>query len=664
VLWTSDDDGTRSLQDGEVTANDNNSNTATSGNTDNGALLPHSSTNTSSGSESSSSYIAINKLIQTVLLSDKTAADSMIHDAFTLKWSFANNLNLVFVAVYFSFQKLLYVDDLLETIKKEFIKMFEDSLKEGIMKIAHTDYSTFYVQYKRIQKYYKTQYRSVKKPRKWSETTQGKQHSKYKIHDSHKDKKNKDKSSNKAGETDDDDNNSPSKPFAKKPFGRKTSSGPRAFDASKRAKSQRNVSKKDKKKAKQDKEHWSSLDVLNFNKKKVSKQEMDSLNFAISDEGEQGQEGNTNNNKQQQQQEEEEEVIWTPQGDVNLESSDDSSDDDDYSDLFIPNRSSTATATTNTDSSSSKNGTSTGSAIWSKFSKLIGNKPLTEQDIGGVLHELENSLSSKNVANVIAKELCDSVKKQLIGKEIGTFSTIRSVVQTAMTESLERILRPTRPINILHGIRTAQEEGRPFSMVFIGVNGVGKSTSLSKVIHYLKSRNLRVSVAACDTFRSGAVEQLKTHCRALNVRLFSQGYARDAGAVALRAIQEGKKQKDDVVLIDTAGRMQNNAPLMRSLVSLIQRNKPDLTLFVGEALVGNDGVDQLMEFNRALQLNGNTHLIDGIILTKFDTVDDKVGAAISMTYKSRKPIVFIGTGQNYHDLKRLHAATLIKKLLQ
>ena len=129
-------------------------------------------------------------------------------------------------------------------------------------------------------------------------------------------------------------------------------------------------------------------------------------------------------------------------------------------------------------------------------------------------------------------------------------------------------------------------------------------------------------------------------------------------------MEEAKRVKDDVVLIDTAGRMQNNAPLMRSLVSLIQRNKPDLTLFVGEALVGNDGVDQLMEFNKSLKINNNSHLIDGIVLTKFDTVDDKVGAAISMTYKSRKPIVFIGTGQNYKDLKRMHVKTLINKLLQ
>ncbi len=236
-----------------------------------------------------------------------------------------------------------------------------------------------------------------------------------------------------------------------------------------------------------------------------------------------------------------------------------------------------------------------------------------------------------------------------------------------MTEALERILTPARPVNILHGIATAREQKRPYSVVFIGVNGVGKSTSLAKVIYYLKSRNLKVSVAACDTFRAGAVEQLKTHCRALKVRLYHQGYAKDASAVAAAAIDRAKKEEDDVVLIDTAGRMQNNEPLMRALVALVSRNNPDLVLFVGEALVGNDGVDQLIEFNRALKnlsRSRTPRVIDGIILTKFDTVDDKVGAAISMTYESKKPIVFVGVGQTYEDLRRAHVKALLSKLLQ
>ena len=309
--------------------------------------------------------------------------------------------------------------------------------------------------------------------------------------------------------------------FGKK-FGRKVSSGPRGFDPSKRSKSNKNVKKNKKKKnGKNDKnkDDWRVYDVSSFKKKKVSKEDMDSLNFALTEGGD---------NDDDTNKEEEEEVLWTPDGDADLESSDDSSDDDDYSDLSIPNRIDNENSAKNSDKNG---GGGITSGIWNRFSKLIGNKPLTEDDVKSVLEDLENSLSSKNVANVIARELCDSLKKQLIGKEIGTFNTIKSVVKTAMTDSLERILTPTRPINILHGIKTAQDEGRPYVIVFIGVNGVGKSTSLSKVIYYLKSRNLKVSVAACDTFRSGAVEQLKTHCRALNVRLFSQGYARDAGII-------------------------------------------------------------------------------------------------------------------------------------
>eukprot|EP00483_Globobulimina_turgida_P005870 UN05880 len=127
-----------------------------------------------------SSYNAINKLIQSILLSDKSASDSMIYDSLTLKWTFTNNFDLVFVAVYFSFQKLLYVDDLLQTLKNEFIKMFNQSLKGGICNLSQQNYSQFYFQFKRIQKYYKTRYKSDKRPKKWHETLQGQQHEKYK----------------------------------------------------------------------------------------------------------------------------------------------------------------------------------------------------------------------------------------------------------------------------------------------------------------------------------------------------------------------------------------------------------------------------------------------------------------------------------------------------
>jgi signal recognition particle receptor subunit alpha len=223
-----------------------------------------------------------------------------------------------------------------------------------------------------------------------------------------------------------------------------------------------------------------------------------------------------------------------------------------------------------------------------------------------------------------------------------------------------------------------KKNGSPYTIVFCGVNGVGKSTNLSKICFWLLENNFRVMIAACDTFRSGAVEQLTTHTKRLmamsntkntsndQILLYDKGYGKDAAGVALEAKNLAKELKYDVCLIDTAGRMQDNEPLMRSLSKLIKVNEPDLVLFVGEALVGNDGVDQLRKFNQALADHSdasNPHLIDGIVLTKFDTIDDKVGAAISMTYETGQPIVFVGTGQTYTDLKNLNVQAIVNALL-
>eukprot|EP00455_Lapot_gusevi_P045170 TRINITY_DN5748_c0_g1_i2.p1 TRINITY_DN5748_c0_g1~~TRINITY_DN5748_c0_g1_i2.p1 ORF type:complete len:281 (+),score=87.08 TRINITY_DN5748_c0_g1_i2:613-1455(+) len=280
---------------------------------------------------------------------------------------------------------------------------------------------------------------------------------------------------------------------------------------------------------------------------------------------------------------------------------------------------------------------------------------------------MRESLMAKNVAGEISAKLCESVCASLLGQKLGTFGTVRSTAKKAMEEALTRILTPRKNIDVLHGINTAREERRPYTIVFVGVNGVGKSTSLAKVGNFLLSKGLRVNLVACDTFRAGAVEQLRTHARSLGVPLFERGYNKDPAQVAAEGIRQAKAEGADVVLIDTAGRMQDNEPLMRALTKLISQNRPDLILFVGEALVGNDGVDQLTKFNRCLinfSLDQNPRLIDGIVLTKFDTIDDKVGAAISMTYTTGQPIMFVGTGQQYSDLKRMNAKTLIKALLK
>jgi len=305
--------------------------------------------------------------------------------------------------------------------------------------------------------------------------------------------------------------------------------------------------------------------------------------------------------------------------------------------------------------------------MWGYLSGLVGQKDLTEEDLAPVAKSFTDDLVRKNVSPEIAEKLVTSVVTGLVGKRAGTFTTLRSTVKTGLVAALNRLLTPKKPVDVLAGVAAAREAHKPYSIVMCGVNGVGKSTSLAKLAAFFLSQGLKVAVAACDTFRSGAIEQLKTHCAALNIPLYDRGYGKDEASVAAEGIAAAKRDGIDVILIDTAGRMQGNESLMKGLAKLMNVNEPDLILFVGEALVGNDGCDQLVNFNRALGANSDRahpRLIDGIVLTKFDTIDDKVGAAISMTYSTGSPILFVGTGQTYRDLKRLNAGMLIKALLK
>lgn len=299
---------------------------------------------------------------------------------------------------------------------------------------------------------------------------------------------------------------------------------------------------------------------------------------------------------------------------------------------------------------------------------VVGTGALTQEDIAPALAELKKKLMERNVAEEIAAKLTESVSKSLEGQRLGSFTRVTSAVKNAVEEALTRILTPQRSVDVLREVRASKGRGRPYTIVFVGVNGVGKSTNLAKVAYWLLQNGASVMIAACDTFRSGAVEQLKTHCARLNVPLFEKGYEKDPAKVAYEAARAAAKSGIDVLLVDTAGRMQDNEPLMRALSSLINLNHPDLVLFVGEALVGNDAVDQLTKFNRRLaDLSPNPdskRLIDGIVLTKFDTIDDKVGAALSMVYTSGAPIMFVGCGQTYVDLKKLNVKSVVRSLLK
>jgi len=298
---------------------------------------------------------------------------------------------------------------------------------------------------------------------------------------------------------------------------------------------------------------------------------------------------------------------------------------------------------------------------------VVGKAALDRDDLTPVLEKLKTNFMNKNVAEDIAERLCESVASSLEGKKLSSFSSLGAMTKLAMEEALTRILTPKRSVDVLRDVRAAKEAGRPYVITFVGVNGVGKSTNLSKVAYWLLQHDVSVMIAACDTFRAGAVEQLRTHCKRLDVPLFERGYEKDPANVAAEAIKAAARQKCDVVLVDTAGRMQDNEPLMRALAKLINVNEPDLVLFVGEALVGNDAVDQLTKFNERLSdlsaVRDKTRLIDGIVLSKFDTIDDKVGAALSMVYTSGAPVMFVGCGQTYTDLRKLNVRSVVKMLL-
>jgi signal recognition particle receptor subunit alpha len=303
------------------------------------------------------------------------------------------------------------------------------------------------------------------------------------------------------------------------------------------------------------------------------------------------------------------------------------------------------------------------------FSSLSSwtSKTLTAEALESIMPDFKNRLMTKNVAEEAADKICQAVTSNLLGKKVSTLSSMKNAVKSALTDSVTSILTPKKSIDVLRDALHAQQRGRPYVIVFVGVNGVGKSTSLSKVAYLLKSNGLNPMIAACDTFRSGAVEQLRTHSRCLDIPLYDRGYGKDPAGIAKEAIAHAQAEKRDCVLVDTAGRMQDNEPLMRSLAKLIRDNSPDLVLFVGEALVGNDAVDQIVKFDQSLMNYSNEvnpHHIDGILLTKCDTVDDKVGAALSMVYMTGQPIIFVGVGQTYADLKRMDVHVVTKALLK
>lgn len=286
--------------------------------------------------------------------------------------------------------------------------------------------------------------------------------------------------------------------------------------------------------------------------------------------------------------------------------------------------------------------------FFSKLAKKFSAHAITKEDFEELFEELEITLLENNVALEVVDKIRETLSKNLIGVQIKK-EQFESKVVEGLKEAIMQVL--IEPPNFIEQVKSKKD---PYVILFFGINGTGKTTSIAKIANMLKKQGVSCVLAAADTFRAASIEQLKTHADKIGVPIVAQTYGADPAAVAFDAIQYAKKNNIKVVLIDTAGRMYTKANLLKEMEKIIRISKPDLKIFVGESITGNDATDQAKTFAESAG-------IDGIILSKAD-IDEKAGTILSVSYVTNKPIYFLGTGQKYEDLQVFTKETVLKNL--
>lgn len=281
---------------------------------------------------------------------------------------------------------------------------------------------------------------------------------------------------------------------------------------------------------------------------------------------------------------------------------------------------------------------------------------LKAENINPILSEFKMSLAENDVAFPVADKICDELEKRLTGVQVKRLEDRTKIVEDNLRQVLLEVMQTKAPIDLLNMIDEKRKKTEPFSIMFVGINGTGKTTTIAKVAQFLRDKKYSVVLAGADTYRAGSIEQLEEHARRLGLRVIKHTYGADPAAVAFDSISHAKAHGVNVVLIDTAGRMQTNQNLMNELVKVKRVVKPDLTVFTVDSLIGNDAVMQAEEFNGAVG-------IDATILTKVDA-DVKGGSSLSVTYVTQKPILFIGVGQTYKDLELFNPEKFVNMILR
>lgn len=280
----------------------------------------------------------------------------------------------------------------------------------------------------------------------------------------------------------------------------------------------------------------------------------------------------------------------------------------------------------------------------------LGTK-LREGHLDDVLDELEIVLLQSDVALPVVERLRREVRKELEGRRVRLGSDVGDAIRGRLEATVREMLTKP-PIDLVE--RARAQTPKPYIVLFVGVNGTGKTTTIAKLAGRLRDAGLGVVIAAGDTFRAGAIEQLLVHGERLGIKVVRQQEGSDPAAVSFDAVEHARARHLDVVLVDTAGRQHTNENLIQEAKKIRRVVSPHLTLFVGDALSGNDLVEQAKMFDASLG-------IDGLILTKLDA-DAKGGGALSATYVTGKPIAYVGVGQGYGDLRAFDPEWLVRRL--
>jgi fused signal recognition particle receptor len=289
------------------------------------------------------------------------------------------------------------------------------------------------------------------------------------------------------------------------------------------------------------------------------------------------------------------------------------------------------------------------------FSSFV-KKSLTEEKLEDSIDDLKILLIKNDVAMETAEEICNRIIENFKGKEIGLLSSTKKFLYDVLEDVISEILTPKEDITLLNEIEKKHSNDLPYIIVFLGVNGTGKTTTMAKIAHYLKKNEKTVVAAASDTFRAGAIEQLTYHMNKVGVKVIKQKYQADPASVAYDTIEHARSKNIDVVLVDTAGRQVTDKNLMAEIQKICRISQPDLKIFIGDSLAGNDALFQAKEFNKSVG-------IDASILTKLDA-DAQGGAALSVAHETQKPIIFVGVGQSYEDLKPFNPQFFISNILE